>query len=68
MTLEKFGEIWCLDHCLAVASCNLLNEKEIKNCFNWIKLRPIYIKDKTIRGKKIDMRLNLLQEKKGNIF
>ena len=31
MTIENYGKIWCSDHCLAVASFNLLSEKEMKN-------------------------------------
>ena len=68
MILENYGKIWCLDHCLAVASFNLVNEKEMKKCINWINLRPLYIKDKVIKGDKIDMRLYLLQEIKARYF
>ena len=64
MTLEKY--VWQIDHCLAIASFNLLDEKEMKKCFNWVNLRPIYVKDSIIKGDKIDMRLYLLQEVRGN--
>ena len=63
MTLGNYGKIWCLDHCLAIASINFLDEKEMKKCFNWIKLRPMYVKDNIIKGDKIDYHPNLLQEK-----
>ena len=63
MTLENHGKIWCLDHRLAVASFNLLDENDMKKCFNWVNLRPMYVKDKIIKGDKIDMRLYLLQVK-----
>ena len=68
MTLENYGKIWCLDHCLAVASFNLVDEKEMKKCFNWVNLRPMYMKDNIIKGDKIDMKLYLLQEKKANFL
>ena len=68
MTLENCGKIWCLDHCLAVASFNLSDEKEMKKCFNWINLRPMYVKDNIVNGDKIDMRLYLVQEIKGKYF
>ena len=72
MTLETYGKLWCLDHYLAVASfgkfwClyhyravasfHLLDENGMKKCFNWINLRPMYKKDKIIKGDEIDMRL-----------
>ena len=34
VTLEKYGKIWCLDHCLPIASFDLLDENDLK-CFNW---------------------------------
>ena len=61
MTLEKYGKVWCLDHCLPIASFNLLDESEVKKTFNWVKLRPMYVKDNIVKGDKIDMRLYLLQ-------
>ena len=33
MTLENYGLVWEIDHCLAVASFNLLDEEEMKKCF-----------------------------------
>ena len=66
MTLENYGSIWQIDHCLAVASFNLLDEKQMKKCFNWINLRPMYVKDNISKVNKINMRLYLLQQTKGN--
>ena len=68
MTIENYGKVWCLDHCLPKASVNLLDENDIKKCFNWVNLRPMYVRDSIIKGYKIDMRLYLLQEIKGNYF
>ena len=68
MTLENYGSVWQIDHCLAIASFNLLDENDKTKGCNWINLRPLYVKDKIMKGDKIDMRLYLLQEKKGNYF
>ena len=68
MTLENYGSVWQIDHCLAITSFNLLDEKEMKTCFNWINLRPLYVKENTIKGDKINMRLYLLQEIKWRSF
>ena len=59
-TLENYGKIWCLDHCLPIASFNLLDENDIKKCLNWINLRPVYVIDNIVKGDKVDMRLYLL--------
>ena len=68
MTLENYGKIWCLDHCLPIASFNLLDENDMEKRFTWINLRPMYVKDNIIKGDKIDMRLYLLQEVKAYQF
>ena len=37
--MVKIGEI---DHCLPINSFNLTDENEVKKCFSWINLRPMY--------------------------
>ena len=44
MTVENHGTVWQIDHCLAVTSFNLLDENDMKKCFNWVNLRPMYVK------------------------
>ena len=68
MTLKKHGKIWCLDHCLPIASFILIDDNEFKKSFNWVNLRPMYVKDNIIKGDKIDIRLYLLHEIKGSYF
>ena len=67
-TLENYGKIWCLDHCLANASFNLSDQKETKKCFNWINLKPMYVKGSIIKGDEIDYHLYLPQEVKTKYF
>ena len=62
MTVEKYGSVWQINHCLAITSFNHLDEEEVKKCFNWIIFRPIYVKDKIIEGDKNDTRLYLSQK------
>ena len=54
MSLDNYGSVWQIDHCLAIASFNLLDEKEMKKCFNWINLRPMYCSENISKGDKID--------------
>ena len=68
MTVENYGTVWQIDHCLAVASFNLLDEIDMKKCFNWVNLRPMYVKDNIIKGDKINIRWYLLQEIKAYQF
>ena len=68
MTLENYGSVWQIDHCLAVTSFNLLDGNDMKNCFNWVNLRPMYVKANIIKGDKNDYHLCLLQEVKAKLF
>ena len=62
MTLENYGTIWCLDHCIPL---KITNENDLYKYTNWINLRPMYIKDNI---SKIDYYLYLLQEVKAKYF
>ena len=68
MTLEKYGKIWCLDHCFPLSKTNLSDSNELYNSTKWTNLRPVYIKDNLVKGNKIDYHLCLLQEVKANYF
>ena len=57
MTIENSGSMRCIDSCLAFASFNLLDENVMKECFNWINLILMYVKDNEVKGDNIDMRL-----------
>ena len=68
MTVENYGSVWQIDHCLPIVSFNLLDENEMKKCFNWINLRPMYCSENISKGDKIDHRLYLLQQIKAKYF
>ena len=65
MTLENYGTIWCLDHCYPLS---IIKENELKKYTNWVKIRPMYIKDNISKGSKIENRLYLMQEIKAKYF
>ena len=68
MRIENYGSVWQIDHCLPIASFNLLDENDMKKCFNWINLRPMYSNDNNLKNDKIDNRLYLMQEIKAKHF
>ena len=68
MTLENYGKIWQIDHCLPINSFSLLNENEMKKCFNWLNLRPMYSEEIISKKATVDQRLYLLQEIKAHYF
>ena len=68
MTLENYGKVWHIDHCLPISYFNLFNEDELKKCFNYVNLRPMRSKENLSKGSKIDLWLYLLQEIEANYF
>ena len=49
MTLDNFGSIRQIDHCLPIASFNLLDENDMKKCFIWINLRPMFSSENNLK-------------------
>ena len=68
LTLENHGPVWQFDHCLPIASFNLLHENDMKKCFKCVNIRPMYSSENNSKEAKIDVRLYLLPEKKANYF
>jgi hypothetical protein len=53
MTWENYGQ-WHLDHVTPCASFNLTIEEEIKHCFSWKNIQPLWAKDNQSKNDKID--------------
>ena len=68
MTSENYGSTRQIDHCLSIAAFNLLDENDMKKCFNWVNLRPMYSTENNLKGSKIDQLLYLLQQIKAYQF
>ena len=68
MNEEDFGSIWTIHHCYPLSKTNLSNETDMFKSSHWINLRPMYVRDKIIKGDKIDYHLYLLQEVKAKYF
>ena len=63
MTLENYRSVWQIDHCLPRASFKLLDENDMKKCFNWVSLRPMYSTENNPKKAKIDPYLYIHQTK-----
>ena len=68
MTVEKYGSVCQIDHCLPIVSFNLLDEIDMKKCLNWVNLRPMHSSENNSKNAKIDNRLYLMQEVKAKYF
>ena len=58
MTLEIYVSIWQFDHVLRFSCFNLIDEKYLGNCFNWIYLGPFLSKDDASEGNIVNPQLN----------
>ena len=52
MTWQNQGR-WHLDHIMPCSAFDLTNPEQVKVCFNWQNLRPIWAKKNLRKGKKI---------------
>ena len=68
MSLDNYGSVWQIDHCLPITSFNLLDENDMKKCFKWINLRPMCSKENNSKNDKIDHYLYLHQKVKPKKF
>jgi hypothetical protein len=68
MSFKNYGVSWCIDHCLPVKSFNLEDEDEVRQCYNWINLRPYRIDKNSAKHSKIDIFQYIMQEMRSNNF
>ena len=68
MSIENYGSVWQIDHCLPIASFNIMDEIDMKKCFNWVILRPMHSNENISKKAKIIYRLFLFQQIKANYF
>ena len=68
MIIENYGSVWQIDHCLPIASFHLLEENDMKKCFNWVNLRPMYSTENNSKKAEIDLYLYIIQEIKAKGF
>ena len=68
MTIENYGSVWQIDHCLPIASFKILDEIDMKKGLNWVNLRPMYSNENISKKAKINYRLYLLQQIKAYQF
>jgi hypothetical protein len=55
MTWENLGIIWQIDHILPISKFNFTNENEIKICFHWTNLQPLYSNINNSKTNKIEL-------------
>ena len=61
MAMENYGKKWHIDHIIPCSAFDLTNEAEVRQCFHFSNLRPMWAKANMRKGAKItDPQLRLL--------
>lgn len=53
MTMENYGKKWHIDHIIPCSAFDLTNEAEIRQCFHFSNMRPMWAKANMRKGAKI---------------
>ena len=64
MTMDNYGKIWHIDHCKPCKSFDFSKEEQIKECFSWKNMRPLYAEANLTKSSSINYYEILLQELK----
>lgn len=67
MTNENFGTVWGLDHIVPVELFDLTNEDEIKLCYNYNNIMPMFNNDNRMKGASVHFSLDKLNSMPTNI-
>jgi hypothetical protein len=68
MTFDNFGDVWQIDHVLPVSKFDLLEEDQVKKCFNWKNTCPLPKKMNLLKSNKIVNSLVLRQGVRVKLF
>ena len=52
MTRENYGKIWHVDHIRPVCSFDLSDPEQVKACFHYTNLQPLFIEENLRKGGK----------------
>jgi hypothetical protein len=61
MTKDNFGQVWSLDHIVPVDVFNFEDEEELKLCYNFNNIMPMFMNDNRVKGASIHFSLEKLR-------
>jgi hypothetical protein len=68
MTWENYGSEWHVDHTLPCAIFDFTNEENVKTCFNWSNLAPMFGSENISKSDKVNMTLVTKIKEKARAF
>ena len=68
MTMENFGKEWGLDHIVPVELFDLSNEDDLKLCYNYNNIMPMFNQDNRLKGASVHFSLDKLRSMYTNVY
>ncbi len=68
MTLENFGTVWGLDHIVPVHLFDSNNINDLKLCYNYNNIMPMFNSDNRLKGASVHFSLAKLETMYTNVF
>ena len=68
MTKENFGSVWSLDHIVPVDLFDFNNIDELKLCYNYNNIMPMFLNDNRLKGASVHFSLIKLQTLSTNVY
>ena len=68
MNVENYDSFCAIDHTNPISSFNLLGESDMRECFGWINLRPLFSNKISSKRTKIYHHFHIFQEVKADII
>jgi hypothetical protein len=63
MLSENFGVIWGIDHIIPVEVFDLNNEEDLKLCYHYLNMFPMFNEDNRLKGCSVHFSIQKLQNK-----
>jgi hypothetical protein len=68
MTKENFGSEWGLDHIVPVDLFDLTNDDDLKLCYNYNNIMPMFNSDNRLKGASVHFSLDKLNTMYSNVY
>ena len=68
MTKENFGSVWSLDHIVPVHLFDFDDIDDLKLCYNFNNIMPMFLNDNRLKGASVHFSLVKLQTSYTNVY
>lgn len=68
MTMDNYGDVWHIDHCIPSSWFDLNIESEVMTCFHWSNLQPMYALKNVIKNNTTTRHEQIMQQLKEIVY